>query len=78
MNSYQLDNKDIDHDFLNGLPVLCKAVFRKNEVDTNSVRAGDKIVVLLSNSSKYMGKVVNFRYSIRGEYAIGFLELTKA
>ena len=78
MNSYQLDNKDIDQDFLSGLTVLCKAVLTKADVEANRIKAGDKIVVMLSNRSKYMGKVVNFRYRVTNGRAIGFLEITKA
>jgi hypothetical protein len=77
VNSYQLDNKDIDQDFLNGLPVLCKAALTKADIEANRIKVGDKIVVMLSNRSKYMGKIVNFSYTLKAGHAMGILEITK-
>jgi hypothetical protein len=75
MNTYQLDDKTMDLDFLSGKPVKCKAVIR--EQDTAQLGTGRRIVVLLSNGKKYMGEITDFTCQIRQGYAEGVLTLIR-
>jgi hypothetical protein len=78
VNTYQLDNVSMDQDFLKGIPVFCKAVVTQSDLDNNLVKEGDKIVVQLSNRSKYMGRIKSFRYNFINGHAVGQLEIIKA
>ena len=77
MNSYKLNDKDEDQNFLAGNPVRGTAVFLKNEFK-NDIIKDERIVIILSNGKKYMGKVANFSYAPKGEVITGHLEIVKA
>ena len=78
MNSYKLKDKDQDQNFLTGNPVKGSAVFLKTEFKDGIINNDDRIVIILSNGKKYMGKVVSFKYTAKGEVIEGQLEITKA
>lgn len=77
MNSYKLNDKDEDQNFLAGNSVKGTAVFLKNEFE-NDIIKNERIVIILSNGKKYMGRVVNFTYAPKGEVIEGLLEVVKA
>jgi hypothetical protein len=77
VNSYKLSNRDEDRKFLEGDLVKGTAVFLKTEFDQHGINKDDKIVVVLSNGKKYMGKVVSFRFATRGDIVEGQLELNR-
>jgi len=77
LNSYKLNDRDEDQNFLAGNPVNGTAVFLKSE-SVNDIIKNEKIVIVLSNGKKYMGKVVNFTYASKGEVIEGRLEIVKA
>ena len=77
MNSYKLNDKDEDQNFLAGNIVKGAAVFLKSEF-TNDIIKNERMVIVLSNGKKYMGKVVNFTYAPKGEVIEGRLEIVKA
>ena len=76
MNSYKLNDKDEDQNFLAGNIVKGTAVFRADEFK-NDIVQNEKIVVLLSNGKKYMAKVIKFTYAPKGKLIEGHLELVK-
>lgn len=63
MNLYKLESKSIDEDFLNGIPIECIAMISVQDYHAGLIKEGDKIVVMLSNGKKYMGKVTGFTFS---------------
>jgi hypothetical protein len=75
MNTYQLDDKTMDDQFLSGKPVACPAVVPAKQ--TEHIQQGQRIVVLLSNGKKYMGEVLVHRYSVRNGVAEGVLEIIR-
>jgi hypothetical protein len=77
MNSYQLDDKVMDQDFLKGMPVSCKAVVLHTDVKKNNLKAGDRIVVLLSNRAKYMGIIRSVRFETKEKFAECLLEIVR-
>jgi hypothetical protein len=77
LNSYKLNDKDEDQNFLAGNPVKGTAVVHKDEFK-NDIIKDERIVIILSNGKKYMGKVVNFSYAAKGEAIAGRLEIVKA
>ena len=77
MNSYKLNDKAEDQNFLAGNPVKGTAVFLADEFK-NDIAVNERIVVVLSNGKKYMGKVVAFTYTPKGKLIEGHLELVKA
>ena len=52
------------------------ALFLTDEFKDDIV-VNEKIVVILSNGKKYMGKVVSFTYAVKGKVIEGYLELIK-
>ncbi|HMG90989.1 MAG TPA: hypothetical protein VK589_13075 [Chryseolinea sp.] len=77
MNSYKLNNKDEDQDFLAGNTVKGTAAFLPDEFK-NDIVVNERIVIILSNGKKYMGKVVNFSYAPKEAVIEGQLEIIKA
>jgi hypothetical protein len=77
LNSYKLNNKNEDQNFLAGNPVKGTAVFLKNEFK-NDIIKNERIVIILSNGMKYMGKVVSFSYAPKEEVIEGRLEIVRA
>ena len=77
MHYYKLDDKRMDAIFLNGSLVSCKAVVPYDECVSGKVKQGERIVVMLSNGKKFMGRIVNFAYVVKNGLAIGDLEVVK-
>ena len=77
LNSYKLKDKDQDQNFLAGNPVKGSAVFLKTEFKDGSINNNERIVIILSNGKKYMGKVVSFNYTPKGEVIEGQLEIIR-
>jgi hypothetical protein len=75
MNSYKLDDKDMDNDFLSGKTVVCKAAIPDSQLST--LNEGEPIVVVLSNGKKYRGIVGKFDHTIKNKIASGNLEILK-
>jgi hypothetical protein len=75
MNTYQLDDKATDQEFLDGKTVRCKATVK--ESDSAALTNGSRIVVLLSNGKKYMGEIVSFTYTVKKGHADGTMELIR-
>lgn len=78
LNSYKLSDKQQDQDFLAGKPVAGPAVFLSDEFRNSIVQNGDRIVIILSNGKKYMGKVLRFTYDSKGDVVEGLMEVIKA
>jgi hypothetical protein len=78
LHSHKLKDKDQDQNFLTGNPVKDSAVFLKTEFKDGIINIDDRIVIILSNGKKYMGKVVSFNHTAKGEVIEGQLEITKA
>ena len=78
MNAYKLSNKSEDQDLLSGSPVKGTAVFLKSEFKADLIKINGRIVILLSNGKKYMGKVTHFNYVSKGEMIEGEVEIVKA
>jgi hypothetical protein len=78
LNSYKLKDKDQDQNFLAGNPVKDCAVFLKTEFKDGVINNDERIVIILSNGKKYMGKVVSFIYTPKGEVIEGQLEIIRA
>jgi hypothetical protein len=77
LNSYKLKDKDQDQNFLAGNPVKSSAVFLKTEFKNGIINNDERIVIILSNGKKYMGKVVSFNYTSKGEVIEGQLEIIR-
>lgn len=78
MNLYKLESKSIDEDFLNGIPIECIAMISVQDYHAGLIKEGDKIVVMLSNGKKYMGKVTGFTFSSDDKNAfVGVLGIIK-
>ena len=77
MNSYKLKDKDQDQNFLAGNPVKDGAVFLKTEFKDGVINNDERIVIILSNGKKYMGKVVSFNYTSKGDVIEGKLEIIR-
>jgi hypothetical protein len=75
MNLYQLESKEMDRAFLIGEAVKCSAML-KEELFKN-IKAGDKIVVQLSNRSKYMAVIKSLDFTITNGTARGSFELIR-
>jgi hypothetical protein len=75
MNSYRLDSKSQDEDFLQGKDVPCDAAIR--ESDLARLNSGESLVVLLSNGKKYRGLIRSFHYTIENGIASGKLIITR-
>lgn len=78
VNSYKLDNKDQDQNFLAGKPVKGKALFLASDYKDDSIKVDGRIVIVLSNGRKYMGKVTRFTFVSKGEIIEGEVEIIKA
>ena len=78
LNSYKLNDKDQDQNFLAGRSVTGIVVFPKSEFKDDIVKNQQRIVIILSNGKKYMGKVVNFTHIIKSEAIEGQLEIVRA
>ena len=78
MNSYKLNDTSEDQNFLSGNPVKGTAVFLKSEFNPDLIKINGRIVILLSNGKKYMGKVTNFNYVTKGGIIEGEVEVVKA
>jgi len=77
MNLYQLENKTVDEQFLKGEHIFCDAVLPVENHLAGALKAGARIVVLLSTGKKYMGEVYGFEYQIRNKHAEGKVEITR-
>lgn len=77
MNFYQLENKNIDANFLSGKPVLCDAVITVSDYSSGMLKAGERIVVLLSSGKKFMGEINSSTFKMRGNLAEGKLEIVR-
>lgn len=77
MNAYKLDDKEMDKCFLKGDPVICKAVITLSDHASGALKAGEKIVVLLSTGKKYMGEIQNFNFINSNKYLEGRLEIVR-
>ena len=75
MNSYRLDTKSQDEDFLQGKDVPCDAAIRESEL--SRLNSGESLVVLLSNGKKYRGSIRSFQYTIKNGIATGKLVITR-
>ena len=78
VNAYKLNDKSQDQNFVSGIPVKGTAVFKKNEFNDDLIRINGRIVIVLSNGKKYMGKVTHFSYVVKGEIIEGEIEIVKA
>ena len=78
MNAYKLNDKSEDQNFLSGNPVKGTAVFLKSEFKSDLMKINGRIVIMLSNGKKYMGKVTHFNYVSKGEIIEGEVEVIKA
>ena len=78
MNSYRLNDKEQDQKFLAGNPVNGTALFAKNDFKADSIKIDERIVILLSNGKKYLGKVTRFTYVTKGNVIEGELEIVRA
>jgi hypothetical protein len=75
MNSYRLDSKSQDEDFLHGKDVSCDAAIRESELAR--LTSGESLVVLLSNGKKYRGLIRSFQYTIKSGIATGKLVISR-
>jgi hypothetical protein len=75
MHIYQLESKQMDEAFLQGHSVMCEATLSQEALAI--LKAGDKIVIQLSNRAKYMGVVKQLRFTISDPVAKGFLEIVR-
>jgi hypothetical protein len=75
MNLYQLESKEMDVNFLRGETVKCNAAL-KDELLKN-IKPGDKIVVQLSNRSKYMGVIKSLDFTTRNGMATGSFGISR-
>jgi hypothetical protein len=75
MYAYQLGSKDLDQRFLDRKLIECEAVVP--EANAGALIAGSKVVVQLSNKSKYMAVVREFKFAIKNGHAEGFLYLQR-
>jgi hypothetical protein len=73
MYYYQLESKEADQAFLRNEIIKCAAVIS----DVSLLIPGNKVVIQLSNKSKYMATVVDTEFSMVGAHAHGFLYLKK-
>ena len=78
MNAYKLNDKVEDQNFLSGNPVKGTAVFLKTDFKSDLIKINGRIVILLSNGKKYMGKVIHFNYVSKGELIEGEVDIVKA
>ena len=78
MKSYKFKDKDQDQNFLAGNPVKDSAVFLKTDFKDGIINNDERIVIILSNGKKYMGKVVSFNYTLHGEVVEGQLEIIRS
>ena len=78
VNAYKLNDKSQDQNFLSGIPVKGTAVFLRSEFKPDLIEVNARIVILLSNGKKYMGKVTHFTYASKGEIIEGEVEIVKA
>ena len=77
MNYYRIDSKVQDSDFIQGKSVFCSAALTEAEYSTGKLAEGSKIVILLSNGAKYMGKVLHFDHTLQKGIITGTLELRR-
>ena len=78
MKSYKLKDKDQDQNFLAGNPIKDSAVFLKTDFKDGIINNDERIVIILSNGKKYMGKVVSFNYTLHGKVIEGQLEIIRS
>ncbi|HET9434586.1 MAG TPA: hypothetical protein VFO37_12555 [Chitinophagaceae bacterium] len=78
MNAYKLNDKSEDQNFLSGNPVKGTAVFLKSEFNPDLIKVDGRIVILLSNGKKYMGRVTRFNYASKGGIIEGEVDIVKA
>lgn len=70
MNVYHLDSKAMDSDFLKGNPVICKAVFNRND-DKPPLTVTDAVLIVLSNGKKYKGCITAIHFFTVDHYCVG-------
>jgi hypothetical protein len=75
MYFYQLESKEADRAFLQKEIIKCAAVI--SDISLSALTPGNKIVIQLSNKSKYMATVIDTEFSIVDAHAHGFLYLKK-
>jgi hypothetical protein len=76
MNCYQLESKEMDQAFLIGEVVICEAALPIESLGT--LKEGDKIVIQLSNRSKYMGTIRKLHFAVNGKMATGHMKIVRA
>jgi hypothetical protein len=77
MHFYKLDSKFEDEKFLNGSSVQCPAIIAEEEFLSGKFKEGERIIVMLSNGKKYMGKIIKFSGSVSKGLAQGHLEMKR-
>jgi hypothetical protein len=77
MHFYKLDNKLEDEKFLQGSSMQCPAIIPKEEFFSGKFKEGERIVVILSNGKKYMGRIIKFSGSVSKGLAQGHLEIMR-
>jgi hypothetical protein len=75
MNFYQFDNEGMDRRFLLREIVKCTAILPKSSLI--SLQPGDKIVIQLSNGSKYMGTIRDFNFTMIDDIGHGYIEVIR-
>ncbi len=75
MHVYRLDDKQMDSDFLRGVPVTGKAVL--DGKNNSTVSPNDTVLVILSNGKKYKGRVTNSSFFRLKDYDVGEIEITR-
>ena len=73
MYSYRLENKKLDKTFLEGQPIIGRAVVKARDVLT----PGQVIVVELSTGAKYKAIIKSFESGPIGGYIVGDLEIVR-
>jgi hypothetical protein len=75
MQIYEFDSRQMDHAFLEGEHVICKAVLPR--ADLRDLKKGDRIVIQLSTRAKYMGLVTKVEMAETARMALGYFEVRK-
>lgn len=64
---YELPDKVTDERFLAGDTIACNVTLAPNEV----LEAGEPIMIMLSNRTKYKGSVIEFKWIQIGKHKVG-------
>ena len=76
MNLFQLSNKEEDKAFLSGIPVLTRVAIGKK--DQATLVPGSRIVIMLSNHQKHMGRIVSVDIVLEEPARIGEMTIIRA